>query len=131
MLTGRPYALGLAVWTPVDLTYIGTVSLSTTSTFHFQIPDIIPHTASEFLLYASLDCGDGGGTKTNDIAFYVEHDGVQFKKFLYMRSYHQSAWNTNSDNMWFPMPADRQIHVIVQVAVPRNCRARLRTIGYR
>ena len=121
----------IATWTPVNLTSIGSLSLGTASTFHFQIPDIIPHTASEFLLYAYFACGTAGIQKENDIIFYVEDGGVRFEKFLYLRSFNQVAWNTNSDNMWFPMPADRQIHVNVQAAIPRNCYARLYTIGYR
>ena len=115
----------------MELTFVGTLNFDTASTFHFQIPDIIPHTANEFLLYASLACGSADGIRTNSIVFYVEHDGIQFKEFLYMRSYPQSAWNTNSDNMWFPMPADRQIHVIVQGAIRGDCFVLLYTIGYR
>ena len=131
VFTGRSYAFGVAIWTPVDVTLIGSVYIDTASPFHFQIPDIIPHTASEFFLYAVLVCGAAGVSKTNDILFYVEHDGVQFKKYVYMRSHHQSGFNTNSDNMWFPMPADRRIHMIVPVPVPQNCFAQLHTIGYR
>ena len=129
--TGRSYTLGLAIWTPVELTFVGALNFDTASTFHFQIPDIIPQTAKEFLLYAYLACGRADGLRDSDIVFYVEHDGLRFEKFLYLRSFPQEAWNTNSDNMWFPMPADRQIHANVEVVIPRYCFARLYVIGYR
>ena len=115
----------------MTLTSVGSLNLDTASTFHFQIPDIIPRTASEFLLYAYFACGTAGTQRENDIMIYVEHGGVRLEKFLYLRSYNQAAWNTNSDNMWFPVPADRQVHVSVQTTIPRYCYVRLYMIGYR
>ena len=127
----RSYVLYSATWTPVNRTEIGQANFTPGTTFHFQIPDIIPNSASEFLLYASMDCGTSVNDISDNIIFYVEHGGIRFEKFLRVHSYHQSAWNTNSDNMWFPMPADRQIHVdVVPVTIP-NCSSRLHAIGYR
>ncbi len=124
----------LATWTPVNLTYIGKADFGagTTATFHFQIPDIIPDSASEFLLYATLNCGysDNIDMRAN-IIFYVERKGIRFEKFLLMHGYYQDAWNTNSDNMWFPLPADRQIHLEIVPIAFRKCSSRLWVIGYR
>ena len=50
-------------------------------TFHFQILDIIPHSASEFLLYAYFGCWTVPVDRENDIIIYVEHGGVRFEKF--------------------------------------------------
>lgn len=121
----------IATWTPVTLTSIGLLNIDSASTFHFQIPSIIPHNSSEFLLYAYLACGHAAVEIDSDITFYVEDGGVRFEKFLHLQSYSQDAWNTNSDNMWFLMPADRQIHVNVQAAAGGNCYAHLYVIGYR
>ena len=126
------YALGSGTWTPVIFSYIGSANFyPAPSTFHFQIPSVIPHTAREFLLYAYIDCGSSVNDIVDDIVFYVEHGGMRFEKFLRVHSWSQNAWNTNSDNMWFPMPANKQVHLdVVQVTIP-YCFARLYAIGYR
>ena len=122
-----------ATWTPVAKTPIspGGLSLQNATTFNFQIPDIIPLAAREFMVYAIVKCGGTNHQRVGDIIFYVMHNGLRFEKFLYMHSYGQEAWNTNSDNMWFPMPADRLLHVEITVAIPGNCRALFFAIGYR
>jgi hypothetical protein len=48
-----------------------------------------------------------------------------------MQSYYQNAIDTNSDNMWFPMPADRQIHLEIVPIAFRSCFSHLWVIGYR
>jgi hypothetical protein len=122
-----------AMWTPVDKTNIsqGGISLEDATTYSFQIPDVIPLTAREFMVYAIVKCGTAQLQREGDIIFYVMHNGFKFEKFLYMHSYNQAAWNTNSDNIWFPMPADRLIHVEITVALPGDCLALFSAIGYR
>ena len=121
-----------AMWTPVAKTPIGPegVSLENATTYNFQIPDVIPLTARELLVYASVKCGTA---QLGDIIFlnHVMRNGLRFEKFLYMHGHEQAAFNTNSDNMWFPVPADRLMHLEITVAVPGNCLALLSTIGYR
>ena len=123
-----------ATWTPVAKTPISPaegLTLENATTFNFQIPDIIPLAAREFMVYAIVKCGTSPFQRTGDIIFYVMNNGLRFEKFLYMRSYNQNAWNTNSDNMWFPMPADRLLHVEITVAFPGDCRTLFSTTGYR
>ena len=123
-----------ATWTPVAKTPISPaegLTLENATTFNFQIPDIIPLAAREFMVYGIVKCGTAHLQRAGDIILYVMHNGLQFEKFLYMHSYEQAAWNTNSDNMWFPMPADRLLHVEITVAIPGTCRALFSTIGYR
>ena len=124
-------SIDVATWTPVNKTLIGSPSLDTVTVFHYPIPDVIPNTAREFLLYASIYCGTSVSGSLDDIALYVIHNGMRLEKFLFMISYHQNAVNTNSDNMWFPLPADRLVHLEIPAAFPQNCAARLYTIGYR
>ena len=123
-----------AMWTPVAKTPIGPASLKleNATTYNFQIPDVIPLTARELLVYASVKCGTATVQRSGDIIVYVMHNGLRFEKFLYMHGYRwQAAFNTNSDNVWFPMPSDRLVHLEITAAIPGNCSARLSTIGYR
>ena len=120
-----------AMWTPVAKTNIGVVKLVNATAYDFQIPNVIPPTAMEFMIYATVKCGYANLRRISDIILYVWHNGLRFEKFLYMHGYDQNALNTNSDNMWFPMPTDRLVHLEITVAIPGNCNALLSTIGYR
>ena len=59
------------------------------------------------MVYASVTCGYAHSRIDlfGDIVLYVLHNGLQSEIFLYMYGYDQEAFNTNSNNMWFPMPA--------------------------
>jgi hypothetical protein len=86
------------------------------------------------MVYAIVKCGWvplAKSSRESDIIFYVMHNGLRFEKFLYMHSYNQGAWNTNSDNMWFPMPTDRLIHIEITVAIDSGCPALFYVVGYR
>ncbi len=37
----------------------------------------------------------------------------------------ENAVNTNSDNMWFPMPINRRIYMTVDRDIGTNCRSNL------
>ena len=65
------------MWTPVAKTPIGPegLSLGNATTYNFQIPDVIPLTARELLVCASVKCGTA---RLGDIIFYVMHNGLQF-----------------------------------------------------
>ena len=124
-----------ATWTPVVKTHIGNFSLQNATTYNFQIPDIIPFAAREFMVYGIVKCGRSDpltNKSKGQIIFYVIHNGLRFDKFLFMESnYNRNAWTTNSDNMWFPMPADRLLHVEITVDNPGNCSTLFFTTGYR
>ena len=117
-------------WTPTNKTVIAQTEFSEATTHQLSIPSVIPDTAREFLLYATVLCGY---SHTNDlradIIFYVEDGGTCYEKFLHMHTYRQSAYNTNSDNMWFPMPSNRLIHIEVPVVLPGNCSVGLKLLS--
>lgn len=117
-------------WTPVNKTEIGRNDLNTATTLSYDIPTIIPDAAQRVLLYSSTHCGYSSERKHGDIKYYVVVDGIHYEQFLLMRSYDQVAINTNSDNMWFPMPPNRLIYIEVPVAFPNNCHTVVNVIGY-
>ena len=121
-----------ATWRSMAKTYIATLRLENATTYNFRIPGNIPLAAMEFMVYGIVRCGNTLLQKEGDIIFYVMNNGLRFEKFIYMHSHlHQYSRNTNSDNMWFPMPADRLLHVEITMASPGKCRALIYTIGYR
>lgn len=68
-----------------------------------------------------------------DIKYYVMENGVRYEYLLAMHAYPQDAFNSNSDNMWFPMPSNRVVYIEVPIAFPPgvNCYTKATVIGYR
>ncbi|XP_064395716.1 uncharacterized protein LOC135342785 isoform X1 [Halichondria panicea] len=118
-------------WTSVPITSIGSTNLRHPNTFSFVIPSVIPSAAKNVLIYALMHCGTAHGSITLHLKVFTQ-DGSnkRFEKYLYMLTYKQPAFNTNSDNMWFPMPINRRIYMTVDRDVGANCGAQLYAIGY-
>ena len=117
-------------WTSVPITSIGTTDLRTPSTLTYTIPTVIPSTATDVLIYAVLHSGyaNFGG---QHVKIFTQEETDKYEKYLYYFGYAQNAINTNSDNMWFPMPSNRRIMMTVTVDHGDNCHAELFAIGYR
>ncbi len=118
-------------WTSVPITSIGGTDLRHPNTFSFVIPSVIPSTAKNVLIYALMHCGSANrGTELHLKVFTQDGSNKRFEKYLYMLTWNQNAINTNSDNMWFPMPINRRIYITVDRDVGTSCRADLFAIGY-
>lgn len=121
-------------WIPVNKTSIITLSSSAmvAGTYQYSIPGVIPDSASELLLYISVTCGHSStGDGLKDILFYTMEGDQRFGVYLQIHAYHQDAINTNSDNVWLPMPTNRLVYVEVPVTYTRGCVYHLSTTGYR
>ena len=118
-------------WTSVPITSIGGTDLRHPNTFSFVIPSVIPSAAKNVLIYALMHCGHASHQITLHLKVFTQ-DGSnkRFEKYLYMLSLDQVAFNTNSDNMWFPMPVNRRIYMTVDRDVGTYCKAQLFAIGY-
>ena len=118
-------------WTSVPLTRIGQTDIRHPGTFSYVIPSVIPSTAKNVLVYAIVMCGRANNGPAHDIKIFTQ-DGssTRYEKYLYMESWSQIAINTNSDNMWFPMPANRRIYMTISSDNGTYCFARLNAIGY-
>lgn len=117
-------------WTSVPLTAIGSTNLQHAGTLAYTIPSVIPSNAVEVLVYASVRCGYSAHI-TQDIKIYTQQGTRRYEKYLFMTSWPQSAYNTNSDNMWFPMATNRRIYMEISRAHGNNCGGYLKAIGYR
>ena len=117
-------------WTPVNRTEIGRDNLNTATTLNFTIPNLIPNTAQAVLLYATAHCGNSALDMGADLSYYVVVNGTRYEHFLHMFAYWQDAHNTNSDNMWFPMPPNRQLYVDIPQRFPNHCNTYVSVIGY-
>ena len=118
-------------WTSVPITSIGSTNLRHPNTFSFVIPSVIPSAAKNVLIYAILSSGGANiGITLHLKVFTQDGSNKRFEKYLYLLSYYQNAVNTNSDNMWFPMPSNRRIYMTVDRDVGAHCGAQLFAIGY-
>lgn len=119
-------------WTSVPRTEIGTNNLARPETFPYNIPTVIPSTAREVFVFVGAYQGDEYNNRDPDfLKIYTLQGTNSYEQYLYLMPYFQSAYNTNSDNMWFPMPSNRLIYLQVPVAHGPNCMAVLYAIGYR
>ena len=117
-------------WTSVPITSVGSTDLRHPNTFSYVIPSVIPSTAKNVLVYATLHSGGASSAKQHIKVFTQDGSGMHYEKYLYSYSYPQNAVNTNSDNMWFPMPANRRIYMTVTRDAGTHCYASLYVVGY-
>lgn len=119
-------------WTSVPRTLIGSTQLRHIGTQAYDIPSVIPSSAKEVLVLADMQTGY---SSPNDVIQYVkiytQKNSRNFEQYIILRSYHQSAWSTNSDNLWFPMTTGRKVYVESTKAHTQNLVLNLHAIGYR
>ena len=118
-------------WTSVTKTSIGSSNLQHASTMTFTIPNIIPSNASEVLIFMGVYSGRNINGPYNDLKIFTQIGTTKYEKYLMLYPWGQSAVNTNSDNMWFPMPPNRRVYLTVSVAHGGYALANLYAIGYR
>ena len=119
-------------WTSVTMTSIGSSQLRHTGTLAYDIPSVIPSSAKEVLVLASVRVGyTGPSGRSHYIKIYTQQGSQQYEKYIYIESYPQEAVNTNSDNLWFPMTTGRQVFVELSYAHSKYLYFHLHAIGYR
>ncbi len=118
-------------WTSVPLTSIGTSNLRHASTMSFTIPNVIPSSANEVLIHAGVFSGGSNRGPYHDLKIFTQIGTNRYEKYLLVYSWNQDAINTNSDNMWFPMPPNRRVYLTVPAVHGASAGVRLFAIGYR
>ena len=119
-------------WTSVPMTRIAYSTLRHTGTLAYDIPSMIPSSAREVLMLASIQTGySGPRDRVQYIKIYTQQNHRHFEKYIMVKSYDQGAWSTNSDNLWFPMTPSRQVFVELTTTHYGNILFTLHVIGYR
>ena len=118
-------------WISVPKTTIGTSNLRNTGTLTFNIPSVIPTTASEVLVLITAEWGYSGPDAASYVKIYTQESNNRYEKYISLHTYKQSAWGSNADNAWFPMPSTRKIFAEVTRALTGNVNLQLFAIGYR
>ncbi|QQS55012.1 MAG: hypothetical protein IPM89_04070 [Candidatus Competibacteraceae bacterium] len=73
------------------------------------IPATVPDSAREILVYAQVATGYvEGGPHRFRVAVALA-DGREVSYYLYATGQSQGGWGYNSDNIWLPMPRNRQL----------------------
>ncbi len=93
-------------WTSVTLISIGSTDLRHPNTFSFVIPQMSSHQLQRMCSSMPTYVGASG---LHLKIFTQDGSNKRFEKYLYMIAGNENAVNTNSDNMWFPMPINRRI----------------------
>ena len=103
-------------WTSVPKTEIGTSTLQEATTESFAIPDAIPDKARDVLVYASISSGYNPKSSYDDLKISTQRGTKNYEQYLGIATWPQNSINTNSDNMWFPMPNNRRVYVTIPKA---------------
>ncbi len=118
-------------WTSVPLTKIGQVNFRASGICIYDIPELIPNNAKEVLVYVYAQVGHSRPTSTTHIKVYTEDRGNEYAKYIGFRTFRQDARNTNSDNLWFPMPANRKVNLEILDTYEGHTFVFVYVIGYR
>ncbi|MDZ7622239.1 MAG: hypothetical protein U5O69_07655 [Candidatus Competibacteraceae bacterium] len=97
-----------ADYRPVDVV-LGPLPSGDDGPLKYPIPAAIPDTAREILVYAQVATGYvEGGPHRFRIATRLD-DGRETAFYLYAVGGSQQSWAYNSDNVWLPMPKNREL----------------------
>ena len=118
-------------WESITMTELGTINMQSNSTQSFVIPSSVPSTACEVLVYVYVFMGTAEEFYSH-MKIYTESSPTRrFEKYLSLNTYPQSAISTVSENMFFPMPSNRQIYVSLSRSHPGNIGGHINLVGYR
>ena len=97
-----------AGYRPVDVV-LGPLPSGSDGPLTYPIPAAIPDTAREVLVYAQVATGYvEGGPHRFRVATRLD-DGRESAFYLYAVGGSQQSWAYNSDNVWLPMPKNREL----------------------
>ena len=118
-------------WESISMTQIGTINVRSTNTQSFIIPNTVPSTAREVLVYVYVIKGYSQ-EYFSQMKIYTESSPTRrFEKYLPIKTYHQDAYSTTSENMFFPMPSNRRVYIRLTNTHPENVHGYVNIIGYR
>ena len=118
-------------WTSVSRVLIGSSDIQTAATYSYTIPNSIPNEAKEVLVLAVGRQGYSSRDIDTYLKIYTLEGSSHYEQYIYMHSYDQSAYNTVSDNLWFPMTSNRRIYLQVPNTNGGGNWVGLYAIGYR
>jgi TolA-binding protein len=95
---------------PVDIT-LGTLPSGKPPSATFKIPEAVPDSAREILVYTYIATDFvKGGSLSFKLAVKTD-SAAEAAFYLHAVTDAQPGWSYNSDNVWLPLPADREISV--------------------
>ena len=104
-------------WKSIGLIEIGNSNFRSTAvpaTFSYEIPDVVPDDAKEIFVYARFWSGNSSPTVSTDFTIYTEEGDDKYQQYIYLLPYSSGArYNSNSDNLWFPMTSNRRVFLVV------------------
>ncbi|MCP5420792.1 MAG: hypothetical protein H6970_05270 [Gammaproteobacteria bacterium] len=99
-----------AQYQPVDIK-LGPLPVGKSEDLTYTIPDTIPDTAREILIYVYVATHYVKGGEHNFKLFVNAKNQREDAFYLRAVAFAQQAWAYNSENAWLPMPADRTLRV--------------------
>ena len=119
-------------WTSVPMTRIAYSNVRHTGTLAYDIPNVIPNSAKEVLVLASVIVGNSGPVNTvHYVKIYTQQNSQHYEQYIMFRSAERRTWDINTDNLWFPMTSSQQMFVELTSAHTDYVIFTLHVIGHR
>ena len=123
-------------WTSITMTTIGYSNFQSSAlpaTSSYEIPDTVPDDAKEVLVYAYVHSANSNPATLSHFKIYTEEDDNKYEQYITLRSYYGTSFiNTNTDNLWFPMPSNRRVFMEIPSGGRHGgARGDIYVIGYR
>ncbi len=107
-------------WTSVPKTNVAFNNLHQAATFFYIIPSVIPSDAKNILILALSGLGppkNGLITTGEDIIIFTQDGSNEhYEQYMILTSW-IGTWRSDTENMWFPMPANQRIYITVPVSM--------------
>ncbi len=120
-------------WTSVPKTNVAYNNLNQAATFSYIIPSVIPSDAKNILIFAFADLGPPKnglhGAGGDVIIFTQDGSNEHYEQYMCLTAW-TGLWRAQTDNMWFPMPANRRIYITLPVSMVNDGGLILYAIGY-
>ena len=118
-------------WESFNMVDLGAINMASTSTQTYTLPDAVPTTAKQVLVYVFAYMGYSQDLLAH-LRIYTESSPTRrFEQYLLIKTYNQDAYGTSSANIFFPMPSNRRVYVNLSRTLPGNVFGRVSVIGYR
>ena len=120
-------------WNSIYRRQIGYNRFQSANTFSYGLPNTVPNTAKEVLLFVTTKTAYSNPHEQQIfIKLYTEENGKSFEQHIFLITHRRTYdWSYSSDNMWFPITTNRRVYVDNHTPLSGSVYMRIYAIGYR
>lgn len=131
--TKRGGFVGGVKWNPIPITELGTLPINPLGTNTWDIPNVIPSTAKEILVFAWVQTGNCDNNHKVILKLYTVENTNEYSHYLMAVSWTQGAISYNSSTFWIPTTSEWKIKATSSGSgtISGRFKSSINIIGYR